>query len=243
MKSVILCAGEGTRASGHTSGTNKCLTEIPNHGVLIDYSLKSAIDLTGGAIVLVGHRADDVREYIDGYIMKNFPQAHLEYAEQRERRGICDGLLCLEPLLEGDDFLMFLGDEIITNPAHKKMTELFSHSGALAVCGYIYAKNIEDVRKTYSLELYDGKVMNINEKPSSPINNLMGTGNCVFRNTFLGHIRRYCEKMSLDKPLFSFPDVLKDAVDSGEIVIACEIGKAYLNFNHSDDIAYFLHEE
>jgi len=243
MKSVILCAGEGTRASGHTSGANKCLTEIQNHGVLIDYSLKTAIELTGGAIVLVGHRAETVREYIDTFVTKNYPQAQLQYVEQLERRGICDGLLCIEPLLNGDDFLMFLGDEIITQPAHKKMTELFSHSGALAVCGYVCAKNIEDVRKTYSLQLTDGKVLDITEKPSNPVNNLMGTGNCVFRNTFLDRIRGYCKKTSSDKPCFSFPDVLKYAVDSGETVLACEIGKTYLNFNNASDIASFLREE
>jgi dTDP-glucose pyrophosphorylase len=242
MKSVILCAGEGSRASGYTGGRNKCLTEIPKHGVILDYSLKTALDLTGEAVVLIGHGADEVRDYVCGFAAAHFPQARVRFAEQGSRKGLCHGLLCCEPLLGGKDFLMFLGDEIVTKPAHEKMMDEFAHaSTAIASCGYIRTKNIEHVRKTYSLELSGNRVMGMIEKPSHPSNDLMGTGNCLFRDAMFDRIRSYANTCTaLGDQWFSFPDVLQHAIDNGETVLACEIGEDYLNFNDETDITEFL---
>jgi dTDP-glucose pyrophosphorylase len=99
------------------------------------------------------------------------------------------------------------------------------------------------VRKTYSLELSGNRVTDIAEKPLNPVNNLMGTGNCLFGNLFLGYIRKYDkERGGTGKPQFSFPDVLKYAMDCGETVVAHEIGKTYLNFNDAGDMAAFLRQ-
>jgi len=246
MKSVILCAGKGERAAGTTGGGNKCLTEIPGHGAVLDYSLGTALGLTDVTIVVVGYRSDEVQRYVDAFIMANFPGANVQFVEQGDRKEICGALLCCEALVGGEDFLLFLGDEIITESAHSKMiAEFFVASTAnmgLASCGYVRAKNKDDVRKTYSLELSGGKVVDIIEKPSRPTNNLMGTGNCLFRNHFFDYIRKYAKEHKSDRAYFSFPDVLKFAIACGETVYANEIGSAYLNFNNADDIASFLRQ-
>jgi dTDP-glucose pyrophosphorylase len=253
MQSVILCAGEGSRAGGR--GANKCLTEVPGHGAILDYSLKTALALTNGAIVVVGHGADEVRRHVGAFAEANSPRARVSFAEQTVRDGPCGALLCCEAELGGDDFLLFLGDEIITGPTHAKMMENATGSGAaaaggvsplvehqiLAFCGYVRAQNVDDVRRTYSLELSGDRVIDIAEKPLNPTNNLMGTGNCLFGNRFLGCVRKYGEDLGgPGKPHFSFPDVLKYAIGRGETVMAHEIGEAYLNFNDAADIAAFL---
>jgi len=243
MKSVILCAGKGKRAAGTTGGGNKCLTEIPGHGVVLDYSLRTALGLTDGAIMVIGHKGVEVQRHVNNFVAANFPGANVQFVEQGDKREICGALLCCEALVGGEDFLLFLGDEIIAEPAHTKMTaEFFGPGGkqGLASCGYVRAQDIEDVRKTYSLELSGSKVLDIVEKPSQPANNLMGTGNCLFRNRFFEYIHKYAEECQPDKAYFSFPDVLKFAIGHGETVCAYEIGSAYLNFNDADDIASFL---
>jgi len=247
MDSVVLCAGEGRRVGAVTGGGNKCLTEVPGHGVILDYSLRTALGLTNGAIVVVGHGADEVRRHIDSFAAEKFPRANVQVVEQGDRKGICGAILCCEALLGGQDFLLFLGDEIITEPTHAGMIKEFfgvpAAGAGIASCGYVRAQNIGDARKTYSLELLGGKIVDIVEKPSRPVNDLMGTGNCLFRNRFFDYIRQYAkERGDSGKARFSFPDVLKYAMCRGETAVAYEIGKAYLNLNEADDIASFLHQ-
>jgi dTDP-glucose pyrophosphorylase len=238
MKSVILCAGEGKRAFSYTDGDNKCLAVLPNFEKLVDYSLKTAIGLTGDIIVLIGYRGDEVRDYVINYSKNHSAWIRILFAEQKNLNGICDGLLCCESLLNGEDFLLFLGDEYLTETTHKTMIEKFNKNSVFAVCGFIYAKNPNDVRKTYSIESSGNIILDIKEKPTRPVNNLMGTGNCIFRNTIFDYIRDYRRKEDTNQT-FSFPDVLKLAINKGETVLAHEIGKTYLNFNSKEDIIEF----
>jgi len=113
--------------------------------------------------------------------------------------------------------------------------KIIVHYSALAACGFVYARNPNDVRNTYSIELSGDTIIDLEEKPTHPVSNIMGTGNCVFKNVFFEYIRDYCWARN-NKLLFSFPDVLKMAITRGETVIAREIGKLYLNFNYEVDI-------
>jgi len=238
MKSIILCAGKGTRSGNYESGKNKCLTAIYNYGIILDYSLKTASELTDEIIVLLGYKAADVRRYVENYA-KSFNKKIL-FAEQHELSGICQGLLCCASLLDGEDFLLFLGDEILTAPAHKTMIEDFVKTNALAACGFVYADNPDDVKRTYSLMLSGNIVVDIEEKPSSPCNTLMGTGNCAFQYEFIDLIRGFGKQNMRGGGEVSFPHILKAAITNGETVIASEIGKSYLNFNTEKDIKVFL---
>jgi len=238
MKSVILCAGEGKRAFGYTDGDNKCLAVLPNYERLVDYSLNTAIGLTSEIIVLIGYRGSEVRDHVINYSRIHSVGTRILFAEQQTLNGICDGLLCCESLLDGEDFLLFLGDEYLTETTHKTMIDEFNRNSAFAACGFIYAKNPDEVRKNYSMEISGNIIRDMKEKPTQPVNNLMGTGNCIFRYTFFDYIREYKRKENTNQR-FSFPDVLKLAINKGETVIAHEIGKSYLNFNSREDIIEF----
>jgi dTDP-glucose pyrophosphorylase len=182
---------------------------------------------------------------VNNFVETNSPGARVRFVEQADRSGVCGALLCCEASLGGDDFLMFLGDEIITGSTHAEMMEeFFSRSPApLASCGYVRAQNTDDVRRTYSLELSGNRVADIAEKPPNSTNNLMGTGNCLFGSRFFDYIRKYGEGLGgPGKWRPSFPDVLKYAIDCGETVVAHEIGETYLNFNDAGDIAAFLRQ-
>ena len=239
MKSMILCAGEGRRASGCMDGMNKCLAVIPGFGRILDYSLNTAIELTDEIIVLLGYKSCDVRKYVENYVAEHSVANRILFAQQDERNGLCGGILCCEPLLEGEDFLLFLGDEILTEPTHKDMIADFREYLAFASCGFVYAQNQEDVKKTYSIELSGNIVTSLIEKPTQPTNNMVGTGNCVFRNSFCDYIRAYTKK-NVESPQYSFPDVLKYAIDAGQMVSARKIGESYLNFNCKEDADRFV---
>ncbi len=240
MKSVILCAGKGERAAGYTGGGNKCLTAVPNYGRIIDYSLRAACELTEEIVILIGYKGEEVTEYVSGFVKSNNLKTHIEFAEQKSYDGLCDGLLCCEPMLGGEEFLLFLGDEIITEPRHRSMIDDFYNTRAFAACGFVHAPNMQAVKNTYSLEISGGVILDLIEKPARVLNNLMGTGNCLFSGEFYAYLHDYAENCAPANGGYSFPDVLRYAISGGQKVIACEIGKSYLNFNYANDITAFL---
>ncbi len=241
MKAVILCAGKGERAYGYTGGGNKCLTVVPSHGRILDYSLRTAHEFAEQIVILVGYKGDEVREYVRGFTKANNLKTNTIFIEQKSYNGLCDGLLCCEPALDGETFMLFLGDEMITKPRHNEMIAHFYNASAFAACGYVHAPDMQEVKKTYALEISRGSIINFVEKPTRVFNDCMGTGNCLFSREFFKYLHHYADNyVSTESPYYSFPDVLKFAISKGEKVIAHEIGKSYLNFNTADDIAAFV---
>jgi glucose-1-phosphate thymidylyltransferase len=234
MKCVILCGGEGKRASGFTHGENKCLTSLPGYGRIINYSLNTAAGLSEEIIVLTGYRGDEVRNYIDNYMKTGFANICLKYAVQPNQLGICNGLLCCESLLNGQDFILFLGDEYLTKTNHLDMIKDFHDFSAFAACGFVYASNHSKVKQTYSINVSGKIITEIKEKPTFCVNNMMGTGNCIFKFAIFDYIR------GINDEHLAFPDALQVAINNNETVVATEIGESYLNLNSEDDIDDFL---
>ena len=72
------------------------------------------------------------------------------------------------------------------------------------------------------------------EKPRNPINDIMGTGNCIFKNEIFEYIPytpiNYFRK---EKEL---PDLIQCAVDDGKVVKLFHISARYVNINTPVDI-------
>ena len=80
------------------------------------------------------------------------------------------------------------------------------------------------------------KIIRLIEKPRKPLNNLMGTGVCIFNNKIFDKINytpiHYLRK---EKEL---PDLIQTAIDDGEEVEYFEIKSPYVNVNTPKDIKY-----
>jgi len=94
----------------------------------------------------------------------------------------------------------------------------------------------DEIRKTYSV-LYDPsdhRIYRLIEKPQNPVNNYMGTGNCVFRNRMLEYIGQTpLHQARREKEL---PDLIQCAVDDGNPVKLYEVGTRYVNVNMPEDV-------
>ena len=72
------------------------------------------------------------------------------------------------------------------------------------------------------------------EKPRIPINNIMGTGNCVMRSDIFNYIER--TPINNERNEKELPDLIQCAIDEGRIIKHFNIGDGYFNINTPEDI-------
>ncbi|MCH2185103.1 nucleotidyltransferase family protein, partial [Myxococcota bacterium] len=138
--------------------------------------------------------------------------------------------------IDGDDFMLFLADEILWQPRHVPMLELFESEQLFVVCGVVREEDHEQIRKTYSLieDERDRRIYRLIEKPRRPSSDVRGTGNCVFRSGIFDYVELTPINQSRGEK--ELPDLIQCAIDDGHMVRAFDIGDGYVNINTPDDI-------
>ncbi|MBI4101547.1 MAG: nucleotidyltransferase family protein [Candidatus Nealsonbacteria bacterium] len=241
MKALILAAGRGKRLGELTQDKNKCLTEIGGRP-LLSYSLDCAakIPQISEIVVVVGYQADEiVNRFGDHYQGKS-----VKYAFQEEQRGLVHAIEQAKEVLAGSDFLLMLGDELMTNPRHLEMFRMFEDRNIFTLCGVLLVENRNLIKKTYSISQdKNGNIQKLIEKPQDPLNNIMGTGNCLFRNEIISYIAK--TPVNQNRGEKELPDLIQTAIEDGKIVKPFNICSRYFNFNIKEEIhdveSFFAH--
>jgi dTDP-glucose pyrophosphorylase len=232
MKAIILAAGRGNRLQEITEPVNKCMLEF-NGQPLIKYSLESArLSEVIEIIIVVGYRAEDI---INTFGI-SYEGIRIRYVIQEQLAGLVNAIEQCRNAVAGDDFILFLADEILLNPKPMEMITLFREEDLFAVCGVTPVDDINHIKKTYSV-IYDestNKIYRLIEKPRKPINNIMGTGNCVFKNAIFDFIPFTPINQSRHEK--ELPDLIQCAIDDGNSVKLFLIGAKYVNINTPEDI-------
>ena len=232
LKALILAGGRGKRLSSHAKGENKCMLQFDGKP-LIEYSLENAVGLNVDEIIIVvGHLAEGIINTFGN----SYNGVPVKYVIQWEQQGLVHAIACSREALVNSDFILFLGDEFFLNPNHRTLIELYSEEGAFAVCGVIKVKDITEIRKTYSI-LFDSdsrRIFRLIEKPRTPQNNLMGTGNILFKNEILNYIDM--TPINQQRGEKELPDLIQCAVDDGKKVLYHQLASTYVNVNTSADI-------
>jgi dTDP-glucose pyrophosphorylase len=101
----------------------------------------------------------------------------------------------------------------------------------------VFTEDRNQIRKTYSIlgEESTEQIYRLIEKPRTPVNNIMGTGNWIFHADIYGYIDR--TPNNVERGEKELPDLIQCAVDEGKIVNYMNIGDTYININTSDDIS------
>jgi NDP-sugar pyrophosphorylase family protein len=232
MKAVILAAGRGTRLEGITEPCNKCMLKFRGQ-FLIEYSLQSATRANVSEIVIVvGYRAED--------IINTFGIAYhgvrIRYVIQRELKGLVNAIETCQEASEGEDFMLFLADELLIDPNPSEMAEVFEKEGLFVICGVTQVEDISLISRTYSViyNAEDSRIYRLIEKPVKPVNNIMGTGNCIFRNEIFNYIPR--TPINQTRQQKELPDLIQCTIDDGHPVKLFHISAEYVNINTPDDI-------
>lgn len=232
LTALILAGGRGKRMEMVTSSINKCM--LPFNGKpLISYSLENAARAgVSEMVIVVGYRAEDIINYFGN----RYQNICVKYVIQREQKGIVHAIESARDTIDGADFMSFLGDEILVDPRHEEMMNLFCSSGSFVICGVTRARNISDISKTYAIiQDQTSNIYRLIEKPRKPLNDIMGTGNCIFKNGIFDYIPY--TPVSHNRGEKELVDMIQCAIDEGEPVKSFNIGSGYININTEEDIA------
>ena len=232
MKALVLAAGRGSRLGEETAEHNKCMLQLLGKP-LVQYSLENAVQAgVSEIIVVVGYHAEDI---INGFGI-DFDGTRVQYVIQDDPRGLVHAIETAGPAIGGEDFMLFLADEILWSPQHADMVRAFEQQDLFGICGVVRETNPDEIRKTYAL-IQDEATQRIHrliEKPRRPPSEVRGTGNCIFRREILDYVALTPINQSRGEK--ELPDLIQCAIDDGEDVRAFDIGNGYVNINTPDDI-------
>lgn len=181
-KGIILAGGTGSRLYPLTLVSNKQLQPVHDKP-MIYYPLSTL--LLGGikdiAIITSG-------DYIDKYkkLLGDGSQwgITLEYFTQEEPRGIAEAFLICENFIQDNNVCLILGDNIFYgNLELDKKIKSFK-SGA-----YIFTYFVEDPENFGVIEIKDGKIVDIQEKPLNPTSNRMIPGLYIYDNSVINQTK------------------------------------------------------
>jgi NDP-sugar pyrophosphorylase family protein len=242
MKALILAAGRGRRLGNVSGGINKCMVEVAGKP-LLEYSLYCAASLSQieEIIIVVGYRKEAIIERYG----KEYNGRDTICVTQKEQHGLVHAIESAREALGLSDFMLMLGDEFMINPYHKDFIETFKMQDVFALCGIVAVGDRNLIKNTYAaVGLDDGRIVRLIEKPNNPIfNNMMGTGNCIFKNQILDYIP--LTPINQNRQEKELPDLIQCAIDDGRIVKSFIICKEYVNVNSPEELdktnSYFSH--
>ena len=232
MKALILAAGRGRRLVPHSGERNKCM--LPMFGrPLIEYSLENAVRAGASEIVVVvSYRAEQI---INAYGIE-YRGVRVQYVLQEDPKGLVHAIEVSEDAIAGEDFMLFLADEILWAPRHAEMVRKFEQDALAVICGVVKEPDPDEIRKTYAVieDDRDQRIYRLIEKPRNPPNQIRGTGNCIFRSRIFDYVPQ--TPINQNRHERELPDLIQCAIDDGLAVKSFDIGEGYVNINTTDDI-------
>ena len=208
MKALILAGGKGTRLRPITFSMAKQLVPVANKPV-VEYGIEAiaAAGITDFGII-VGDTASDVeRACGDGSRWG----IKITYIPQPDPLGLAHAVKTAHDYLGDDDFIMYLGDNLIKSSVADLVSEFNTHRPAATIL-LTPVPNPSDVGVA---EMADGKVQRLEEKPKEPRSNLALVGVYLFD-------KRIHDMIATLKPSgrgeYEITDAIQCLIDAGHTV-------------------------
>ncbi|MDP1809427.1 MAG: glucose-1-phosphate thymidylyltransferase [Actinomycetota bacterium] len=173
MKGLILSGGTGSRLRPITHTSAKQLVPVANKPVLfyaIEAMKQAGITDIG---IVVGETKDEIVAAVgDGSAW----EIEITYISQEAPLGLAHAVKIAKPFLGSDNFVMFLGDNLIKNGI-VSLVEEFARRRPNA---QILLAKVKDPERFGVAELSGGRVIRLTEKPKKPLSDLALVGVYMF---------------------------------------------------------------
>lgn len=173
MRGLLLAGGHGTRLRPLTFTGNKHMLPIANKPLLfygLEHMVNAGIKEIG---IVLGPIKEGIVEAIgDGSKFGT----HITYIDQPEPKGLAHAVLTSEKFIGNEEFVMYLGDNLLKQGI-KPSIDLFNREGSDCVIG---VAEVNNPQRYGVVEMRDGKIIRLVEKPKEPMSNLALIGVYVF---------------------------------------------------------------
>jgi len=179
-------------------------------------------------ILVVGHLGPYIRERLgDGRDLG----VALRYVENpRVDEGLGTLLPAIEPHVS-EPFVLVLGDELYLDTNHAALAEVATPW--TAVCAVQRTDDPDVVRKNYTVEIDDGRITRLSEKPEAPDGPWLGCGTFLLDPAIFEDARATPRSPRTGR--FELIDVIQHAVERGAPVRPFELEGHYVNVNSMED--------
>lgn len=216
MKVILPVAGKGTRLRPHTHTKAKSLVHVAGKTVLEHIVSRLAVLPVDEFIFIVDENGSQVEEFM----ARKFPDLACSYLIQTERKGPAHAVWLAAPrIAPGDDLLIVFNDTIFD-------ADLSRISSLCSDCdGLIYSKEVVDYQRFGVNVLKDGQIIDMVEKPDTPISRLAQVGLYYLKdgNRFMSYLTDTIEAGDLVKGEYYLPAVFMRMIKDGCRLKAPEI--------------------
>jgi glucose-1-phosphate thymidylyltransferase len=186
MKALILAGGAGTRLRPITHTSAKQLVPVANKPILF-YGLEQMAEAGIVEIgIVVGDTAEEIRASVgDGSTWG----LKVTYIPQDAPLGLAHCVLIAQNFLGDDDFVMYLGDNLLRQGV-KEFVERFETDGRSHSVAQILLARVPDPQRFGVAEIGpNGEVLRLVEKPADPPSDLALVGVYLFGPTIHQAVR------------------------------------------------------
>lgn len=173
MKALILAGGKGTRLRPLTFSIAKQLVPVANRPV-IEYGIQAILEagIRDFGIIVLEPDSEIERALGDG---SRFG-AKFTYIPQPAPLGLAHAVKTAHPYLGDDDFIMYLGDNLIKSSIAELVGEFQEHRPAAT----ILLTPVPNPQDFGVAQMSEGTVTHLDEKPKEPKSNLALVGVYLF---------------------------------------------------------------
>ena len=172
MHGVVPAAGRGSRLRPATDDRPKALVDVGGRP-LLSHVLETLAPHVERVVVVVGYRGGQIRDRYGA----SYEGTPLRYVEQPEPDGLGDAVRRVEPVVDGP-FLQLNGDNVLRG----NVGEVLETHRATGADATLLVDRVDPERAARGgvLELEDGEVTDLVEKPEDPPSGLATTGCFAF---------------------------------------------------------------
>ena len=222
MDAIILTAGKATRLYPLTTSIPKPLMPIAG-SPLICHILDAFSDIINQVIIVVGHKAELVKETISQF---HYP-FNIVWVTQEEQQGTGHAVKICEPYIDSNSFFMMYGDIFTSQQVIKEIILLGQKNNVKK--GIFSAKEVTNPEKYGCLEIEKNHLVKILEKHPQPPSSYINAGMMVLPSNIFDYLT-HTQKSSRGE--IELTDSINQLIQNGYSF------SIYLIKNHWIDIGY-----